>query len=167
MTIVVRRFEAAEWPEYRKLRLRSLADSPDAFGSTLDREAERRDEEYRDRLARAAHADRDLPLLALVDGVPAGLSWGRIDDQQPDTVHLYQVWVAPEYRGRGVGQALLDAVIAWSRASGARRLRLGVTRGDSAAVRLYRRAGFVETGYAEPLRPGSALMCDTMHLLFE
>lgn len=167
MTTIVRRFAAHEWRTYRELRLRALAESPGAFGSTLEREAPRPDAEWRERLARGAGAVGELPLLALVDDTPAGLAWGRVDDRETCVAQLYQVWVAPEYRSRGVGRGLVDAVIAWARAGGLRVLRLGVTTGDSAAVRLYRRCGFVEAGEAQPLRPGSALRCQPMELALE
>lgn len=39
----LRTFAADEWPLYKALRLRALADSPDAFGSTLVREQARPD----------------------------------------------------------------------------------------------------------------------------
>jgi len=32
----IRPFRAEEWPAYRALRLRALADAPDAFSTTLD-----------------------------------------------------------------------------------------------------------------------------------
>jgi GNAT superfamily N-acetyltransferase len=167
MAIVVRRFTASEWPEYRDLRLRALAESPDAFGSMFDREAKRSDDEWRNRLALAVRSDRELPLVAVVDGDGVGLAWARIDEQQADLARLFQVWVAPEARGLGVGRALLEAAISWARGAGARALRLGVTRMDSAAVRLYRRAGFVDVGEPEPLRPGSALQCQPMCLALD
>jgi len=47
------RFAPHEWRIYRDLRLRALADSPDAFGSTFERERDRPDAEWADRLARA------------------------------------------------------------------------------------------------------------------
>jgi len=42
-----------------------------------------------------------------------------------------------------------------------------VTYGDSAAMRLYLREGFQAVGVPEPLRPDSALLEQTMHLVLE
>ena len=166
MAIVVRRFAASEWSTYRDLRLRALADSPDAFVSTLGRETTRADDEWRDRLAKAAIADHEIPLIAILDDTPVGLAWGRVDGRQPEIAHVFQVWVAPEARARGIGRLLVEAVVAWAQTVGVRILRLGVTRSDSAAVRLYLRAGFVDAGEPEPLRPGSDLQSQPMHLVF-
>jgi ribosomal protein S18 acetylase RimI-like enzyme len=96
--------------------------------------------------------------------VLVGLAWGRIDPAAPGTAHLFQMWVAPESRGQGCAARLLDAVVAWAREAGARRLVLSVTCGDTAAARLYRRAGLVDAGEEEPLREGSALRSQPMHL---
>ena len=65
------------------------------------------------------------------------------------------MWVAPDHRDRGAGQMLLEAVIAWTREVKVHQLVLGVTRGDTQAMRLYERAGFVPVGLPQPLRPGS------------
>lgn len=152
---------------YRDLRLRALAEAPDAFGSTHARESERSDEDWAARLARAATAANECPLLAEVDGEPMGLAWGRIDDLHPETAHLYQVWVAPERRGAGVGRALLDAIIAWARSANAQVLSLAVTRGNSPAMRMYLLAGFVSAGEPQPLRDGSVLLSQPMQLVLD
>jgi ribosomal protein S18 acetylase RimI-like enzyme len=164
MSVAVRRFTADEWRIYRALRLRALRESPDAFGSTFDLEVVRVDSDWQDRLARAATASDELPLVALVDDTPAGLCWGRVDELEPDVADLFQVWVAPEYRGHGVSRLLVETAVTWARAAGLRILRLDVTSGNSAAINLYRRLGFVETGTSHPLRPGSALQCLAMEL---
>ena len=75
----IRAFFPHEWRTYKDLRLRALADSPDAFGSTLAAEQDRTDAEWSSRLASGAGSGLDLPLVAEVDGEPAGLAWGRID----------------------------------------------------------------------------------------
>lgn len=51
--------------------------------------------------------------------------------------------VAPEARGTGVGQALMDACVRRARAAGASALGLHTSRSLEAAVRMYRRMGFV------------------------
>jgi RimJ/RimL family protein N-acetyltransferase len=54
--------------------------------------------------------------------------------------------VAADWRGRGVGGALVAAAIDWARARGLHKLTLGVFPHNDAALALYRKFGFVEEG---------------------
>ncbi len=54
--------------------------------------------------------------------------------------------VAREWRGRGVGSALLTAGIDWARERGLHKLSLGVFAHNAAAIALYRKFGFVDEG---------------------
>jgi RimJ/RimL family protein N-acetyltransferase len=54
--------------------------------------------------------------------------------------------VAREWRGRGVGSALLAAAIEWARERNLHKLILGVFAHNAAAIALYRKFGFVEEG---------------------
>jgi RimJ/RimL family protein N-acetyltransferase len=54
--------------------------------------------------------------------------------------------VAREWRGRGVGSALLAAAIEWARERGLHKLSLGVFAHNAAAIALYRKFGFVQEG---------------------
>jgi ribosomal protein S18 acetylase RimI-like enzyme len=56
------------------------------------------------------------------------------------------MWVAPEARGQGVGNALIDAVIEYARSSGAIRLLLDVGDHNQQAIALYARKGFKPNG---------------------
>jgi GNAT superfamily N-acetyltransferase len=49
-----------------------------------------------------------------------GLAWSRIDTSDPQRVHLYQMWVDPNFRGHGTGRKLLDAAIHWAAGVNAR-----------------------------------------------
>jgi ribosomal protein S18 acetylase RimI-like enzyme len=165
-TLTIRRFTPDEWWLYRDLRLRALQDSPDAFGSTYAQECHRTDSDWGTRLARGATSRRDLPLLAEVNGEPGGLAWVRIEEDALSVAHLYQMWVAPDRRGQGVGRALLDAAVEWARTAGTHALMLDVTVSNGPALHLYERAGFVAIGDPKPLRPGSSLQSRSMQLSF-
>jgi ribosomal protein S18 acetylase RimI-like enzyme len=54
--------------------------------------------------------------------------------------------VLREWRGRGVGSALLAAGINWARERGLHKLSLSVFPHNTAAIALYRKHGFVEEG---------------------
>lgn len=162
--ISVRRFNPAEWPIYKALRLRALEESPNAFGSTLDLEREQTDAAWTERLQNAVSSGQDCALIAEVEGTPSGLVWAKADANDSGTVNIFQMWVAPQARGRGVGDALLQAAIHWAKQYGARFAKLGATCGDNPAVRLYQRTGFVEFGATEPIRAGSAVLIQNMIL---
>lgn len=54
--------------------------------------------------------------------------------------------VAADWRGRGVGSALLAAAVDWARRAGAHKVALQVWPHNEAALALYRKFGFVEEG---------------------
>ncbi len=159
----IRTLASDEWRTYQNLRLRALADSPDAFARTLPEEQGRQDTEWSARLASGAGSRWDLPLVAEVDAEPLGLAWGRIDQTDPDVAYLYQMWVDPNFRRLGAGGMFLAAIVAWATAADARHLNLGVTCGTP-AMRLYTCAGFKPVGKPKPIRPGSALLGQSMQL---
>ena len=54
--------------------------------------------------------------------------------------------VAREWRGHGVGSALVAAAVEWARERGLHKLSLSVFPHNGAAIALYREFGFVEEG---------------------
>jgi GNAT superfamily N-acetyltransferase len=160
----VRQFSADEWKAYRDLRLRALRESPNAFGSTLELEQDRPDEEWAERLRSGVDSPWDIPLVAQHGGDLAGLVWGKIDPAAPDKAHVFQMWVAPESRGFGIATMLIDAVVEWARSANARVVVLSVTCGDTPARRLYARAGFQPVGDPGPVRAGSPMLSQPMRL---
>ncbi len=160
-SLTIRPFAADEWPAWRDLRLRALADSPDAFAATLADAQARPDATWQRLLAETTASANHLPLFADAAGTPAGLAWAQLE---AGIVVLYQVWVAPEHRGRGIAHALLTRAIGWARERGAVAIELGVTVGDTPAVRLYKRLGFGETGAPVPMANRSGLREQAMRL---
>lgn len=60
---------------------------------------------------------------------------------------LFDIVVAPEWRGKGYGKALVGGMMAWGQANGATTAYLQVTGQNTIAQNLYRQLGFTETYY--------------------
>lgn len=161
-SFTIRTLEPRDWQAYRDVRLRSLAESPEAFCSTFASEQQRTPDEWAARLAAAAVSGKDYPLVAEAEGAAVGLLYAKVDAGDGAVVNIFQVWVAPEGRGRGIAAALLRAAVSWARARQARVVRLEVI-GDTAARRLYLREGFRDYGTPTP-RPDSGLLERPMQL---
>ena len=143
---MIHRFTADEWQRARSIRLRALQDTPDAFGATYERDVAITEERWRSRLG----SEESATFVALVDGKDVGLVAGAAYDSDAG---LYSMWVAPEARGQGVGDALVEAVIAWARQRGHAKLYLDVGDENRAAIALYSRHGFEPTGHTGTLDP--------------
>jgi ribosomal-protein-alanine N-acetyltransferase len=89
---------------------------------------------------------RHLPLVVFSDDemVAFALIWIVADE-----LHLVNFAVSPSRRREGIGQALLDEVLARARDRGTKIVTLEVRDGNDAARELYRASGFVEVA----LRP--------------
>lgn len=156
----VRRLRPDEWPALRTIRLRALADAPDAFGETLPEAEARDDAGWRDR---ADPPDAAVFVAHGTDGL-VGMAIGGPAPIDVAFAALFSMWVAPDARGQGVGMALIDAVKGWAVAAGYPGLGLGVTTTNAPAIELYERAGFADTGDRYPLREGTDLRIQIMVL---
>src|SRR5690606_16455024 len=115
-----------EWRRLRDVRLRALADSPTMFGSTLAREQEFDEAEWRRRAARPA------TFLASRGGVDVGMAGAYEFDG--DWL-LAGMWLAPQARGTGVVDSLVHACEAVAAQAGARTISLGVMEDNPRARR--------------------------------
>jgi ribosomal protein S18 acetylase RimI-like enzyme len=136
----VRRAVLGDEPVLRTLRLEALAEAPEAFGSTRDRELARTTADWQRWLAPG------VTLILEDAGTPRGLVAGMLDAQDPRTVHLMAMWVHPALRGSGAADALVVAHLAWARTVGARSVQLDVFATNDRARRLYERHDFRFTG---------------------
>jgi len=87
-------------------------------------------------------ATRTGTILVAIEGTrPVGLA-ALVGVEHPELGML----VAADWRGRGVGAALLEAAVGWARKVAADEVVLHVFPTNTAALALYRHHGFVERG---------------------
>lgn len=144
-----------DWEDFKAIRLRALADSPTSFGATLAEATAQPDTAWRDRL--------DVPgptIITYLGEIPVAMG-GLFVPEGASDAFIWGMWVAPEARGRGLGQAILRELLGHADRLG-RNVLLHVTEGNDGARRLYEANGFVSTGEWEPLREGSNLRIATM-----
>ena len=152
--------------------------------SVLVREAEPEDAELVARLTRISWADKvtadssghyedvarvlhDLRtgggFILQVNGVNAGsVRWLR-HEYEPAVWNIVRMGVLPTYRGRGLSQHLLEAVIHHALAADISELRLAVHSDQSRLIDVYAAFGFelapeLEYGHTDPPEPVSAIM---------
>jgi GNAT superfamily N-acetyltransferase len=149
---------AADAPAYRALRLAGLAEAPEAFGASHAEEAARPPDYFAARLSQpppnrifgAFDAD------ALVG--TAGFVMMSAQEKSRHKGLLVGMHVTPAERGKGVGAALLEAVIAHARGHVVI-LQAHVGAQNRPAYRLYERLGFRPFG----LEP-KALLVDGVYV---
>ncbi len=163
--VSVRQLSKEDWKLYKSLRLRALRDSPDAFGSSYEREYAFTDQRWIDRIEVKDQVHQAVLLVAEIDGQAIGIASGVVHCAGDETAYVYQMWVAPEARAHGAGRTLLERVICWAEELNISAINLDVTLSNTGAVKLYQAVGFVFFGEPKALRPGSSLLTQNMTLL--
>lgn len=162
--ITIRELSENDWREYKSIRLKSLRDSPDSFGSTYEREVSFAAEQWKSRLKISSTIHDAVAFAAIADQSFIGLVSCVIHKPETKAGHLYQMWVSPEFRGAGVGTALVERVKRWAGTRDIEKLLLSVTTINGAAISLYQTIGFNSVGQTEPLRKGSNLKSQIMQI---
>ena len=95
----------------------------------------------------------DTAVIALDKGFPVGAAWYRLFDRErpgygfvDERTPELAIAVVPNARGKGVGSALLDALLGQARADGYPTISLSVDRANAGAIELYERYGFERVG---------------------
>src|SRR5262245_60465044 len=118
--MITRRAAPGDEPILRDLRIQALTDAPEAFGSTLERELARTVEDWRGWMS------PDPTFILENAGAPRGIVAAKRDETVAGIVHLMAMWVHPDARGFGGGEALVAGVLAWARSEGATAVQLQV-----------------------------------------
>ena len=147
--ISIRQLGEDDWQEFQKLRLASLADSPDAFPAGRAEEEAFNEEFWRLRVRRSPR------LVAEVEGQQIGtISVGVAHDSDNDELmgEVFGLWVEPHHRGTGVATRLVRAAEQVALAQGRRSLAYWVGSDNGRAVAFASGMGFRPTDARRPMR---------------
>jgi ribosomal protein S18 acetylase RimI-like enzyme len=144
--VSIRELGASDAFAFQEVRLQALQETPTAFGTSHDEERDRPAEDVRALIAGSEEsaffgAFHQTSLVGIV-GV------GREQRaKKRHTAFVRSMYVAPGYRGLGIGKQLLNVALQRARGwTGVEQVTLAVTAGNDAAVGLYRALGFEEIG---------------------
>lgn len=145
--MVIRTLDPSECAAFWAIRLTALQESPDAFGSTYEEEVALSPEAKH---ARCQWTPENFVVGAFdSDGRLVGIAGFRREDRTKNRHKgsVYGMYVEPEFRGKGVGRALLTEALRLIRQlPGVERVLIDAVAGNAAAESLYESFGFVTFG---------------------
>ncbi len=142
MSYTVRPTSVNDLAALRALRLDGLRAAPEAFGSDAESESARPESAWIERATPdALHSTfvAEGESGALV-GMAMVFTDGRLKTRHVG--NIVSVFVRPEVRGQGIGEALIRACLGWARERELARVRLSVVATNAPAIGLYLRLGF-------------------------
>jgi RimJ/RimL family protein N-acetyltransferase len=130
-----------EWARVKDLRLRSLRESPDAFGGDLVTESAFSEIQWRSKFSQLDY------LVATISSEDiAIMSVEVLDGDHGATCWIGGCWSDPDFRGQGAFSALFRFVDFHSESKGWQRQGLGVWTDNFSAIEAYRALGFIDAG---------------------
>ncbi|WP_416172443.1 GNAT family N-acetyltransferase [Achromobacter ruhlandii] len=146
---LVRRLAPEDAPALRQLRLDALRETPEAFGSSYEEEHTLTLEDIRGWIAPAD----DSAMFGVFAGDALAGIIGVARQRKlkmRHKAHVWSVYVAPPWRGRGLARLLMRAAIDHAAAMrGVRTVQLSVTANNAAACQLYASLGFEQYGHEQ------------------
>jgi len=142
---MIRVITEADVDAFRALRLRALAEEPEAFGASAEEFAATSLPDVAKRLQRT---DDAFVLGAFLPDLVGMV--GLVREHGQKRAHKAFIWgmyVAPEARGQGIGRSLMtEALARAARLPGLEQLHLDVVSTNAAAIALYCSLGFTSYG---------------------
>jgi GNAT superfamily N-acetyltransferase len=162
----IRRLEPGDAPALAALRLEALEREPLSFGSSVE------DDRFRspEFVVAVLGAGSEQAVFGSFEGEDLNGMVGIMRSSKNKERHRADVWgmyVAPRARNRGIGAALLAAVVQQAREWDLDQVHLGVTDAAPAAQRLYLRAGFRTWGVDPRALCWGGRFVDEHHLVLE
>ncbi|RJQ86500.1 MAG: GNAT family N-acetyltransferase [Desulfobacteraceae bacterium] len=159
--IEIRQITPEDWQVVKSVRLAALSEAPYAFLETLAAVSARSDSAWREQTRANAQGQTSTCALAFLNNNPIGMAVGLFDPHRPKTAKLAAMWVAPEARGSGIADRLVDFIGRWAQAKSAAVLHAHVAGQNPRAIAFYRKYGF-RPPQQEIVRTDDESKCETV-----
>ena len=131
-----------EYLIYKELRIQSVKEFPEVFGSTHQEEIDQCAEDWKRRL-------KLNMLFVQVNKQVVGMIGAKIDSREKlkHSAHIISFYILPEFRGEKIGYTLITTLInKLKREKEITRFTLNVTTTATRAIKLYKSLGFKIAG---------------------
>ena len=144
MNLSIRTLDESDTAGFLRLKEVGLTTDPLSFVADLDEDPADYAERVRDRLRRASIESGDVVVGAFAPALVGIVAVTRASQsKRRHKADLHGMYVKPEFRGRGIGRALLQEVLRLACVmSGLEEIHLVVATHNREAVALYERFGF-------------------------
>lgn len=134
----INRLTADDFLIYKQIRLESLLQDHNAFGSTYEYDSIQADDYWKNAL-------NSYHIFAIFDGDKvigcAGLDIDSMERFKHNS-KLWGVYISKAYRGKGMASILIDAIIKYAREKNILQIYLSCMQANADAVEFYKRIGF-------------------------
>ena len=150
--IEVRQIRPDEWERLRDIRLEALADTPNAFATTLAQAEAFPDSLWQERAVAGATGRDQITVIAMSGDRTVGMT---VALGRPRTemliVPIVSVYVTPPVRRQGIAKTLLRLAEEWAQGEGATRTSLWVEERNDIARGFYNSIGYGATQDRQPM----------------
>jgi ribosomal protein S18 acetylase RimI-like enzyme len=138
--ITISKVSKAETYRFKSIRMRSLKESPNAFGTSFKTALSWDDANW------ASQVENLNTFIASCDGEDVGVARSVVDKDDPRSAWIISMWVATDARGKKVASQLVQEIIKWAKQESVQHLKLDVVDSNKAAISLYEKLGFTANG---------------------
>ena len=132
--VSIKAVTSEDWQLLKELRLKAIADSPGAFGDSVEMVSSKSDVYWKNGIASS-----DV-FVAEENETWIGMIVFKQDDDGVWSVK--SLWVDPDYRNQGIGKLLIEEALTSAKNKGIKLIELGVSVKSDSAIDLYTSLGF-------------------------
>ncbi len=147
MSAAIIELPVERWQEYKELRLKALAE-PTAFDITPEEETQRINGDWELEYSKLSSGKSGVVLFAQSGEQLVGMVGAHFGETMKSR-HIavpFGFFVQKEYRGQGLGQKLLEALIEKLKELEIVKINIGVYETQQSAIKLYEKLGFQRVG---------------------